>query len=997
MAPLVVESTVAELASATSIAGTIPAGTVAGNLLVAHVTGNAQAAPSTPPSGWVFIKGQAGDSAAAVNGSATFQRPAQAGDASQSVTFTGGNATASRMSVIIERITGHDPTTPLGATPVSSSKATGFTTYDAPSITTVADDSLVLSFVTKNSSSTATISATSTAQTKAAATSDPVLLGRAQAAFTEVIPTAGATGTRNYTSSASSQWTGIVLAVKPAPAAPVSDTTAPSVPTSVTATANSATQVTVGWSASTDAVGVASYRVRRNGADLPGATAVTGTSFVDTTTVGSTSYSYTVSAVDAAGNRSAESTAATVVTPAPPAADDIQVVGTPSIIESASATSLTATTPAGTVAGETLLAIVAGNAQAAGTTPPTGWALGASVDGVTTSAVNGMGLFTRPATSADAAAGGASYTFTGGSATPSRMSVIMLRLSGVNPGTLFDVAPVTGTLGNGNNSWSAPGISPVNARTRVFWFLSQNSASTGAQRITTTAGPSTVAYTTGATGLGRLQAVFTELEASGGPVGSRLFTSDASSQWAGIVVAIRPASVAQSVGTLQSIWVGIPDGTRAPVKVRTSGAASVRLKIGTNSSLTTGVSYTAAVAPDTAGYNGFVLAGLTQGQKYWCQAEIDGVLNTSRTGSFTTDRPGVPMSFTAGFGSCLTTANTNRTAFDNMITNAIDFFIHLGDWHYDSDNTTSVATHRASMERAISSNGGLADLLLRPTAYGWSDHDTGPNDWTGGPQTWTPSYLSTYGQVVPVKDPLPSGGTYYSFGKGRIKFIMTDGRSFKSLASATDGPSKTMFGFTQEAWIAQELADTNYPVKIIAVDVPWVYPTTVSTTDDKWGSYTAAANRLVSAIQSSGAKVFMIHGDSHALLADNGTSANNRGGLPVAGAAPFGNSTSVKGGPYSQGTWPTGSAVGSTRQQHGLLQVTDTGDSITIRFSGRDEGNVERVSLAQTYATSGSGVSTAAWKVLTGSGWVDDVPKVLTSSGWTTGAPKVLTSSGWVP
>lgn len=97
----------------------------------------------------------------------------------------------------------------------------------------------------------------------------------------------------------------------------VPDSTAPTVPGSVTATVNSATSVTVSWSASTDAVGVTSYRLRRNGVDVTGATAVAGTSFTDTTAIGNTAYSYTVSAVDAAGNRSAESSAATATTPRP--------------------------------------------------------------------------------------------------------------------------------------------------------------------------------------------------------------------------------------------------------------------------------------------------------------------------------------------------------------------------------------------------------------------------------------------------------------------------------------------------------------------------------------------------------------------------------------------------------------------------------------------------------------------------------------------------------
>lgn len=99
-----------------------------------------------------------------------------------------------------------------------------------------------------------------------------------------------------------------------------SDSIAPSVPANVTARADSSTEVGVAWNASTDAVGVTSYRVRRGGVDLPGATAVAGTSFMDTSVAASTAYSYTVSAVDAAGNRSAESAVVTVTTPPQPAA-----------------------------------------------------------------------------------------------------------------------------------------------------------------------------------------------------------------------------------------------------------------------------------------------------------------------------------------------------------------------------------------------------------------------------------------------------------------------------------------------------------------------------------------------------------------------------------------------------------------------------------------------------------------------------------------------------
>ncbi|HEU5271182.1 MAG TPA: fibronectin type III domain-containing protein, partial [Jatrophihabitans sp.] len=94
-----------------------------------------------------------------------------------------------------------------------------------------------------------------------------------------------------------------------------SDTTPPTTPTGLTATATSATSVQLTWSASYDNVGVTGYRLYRGGAPL---TSVAGSvlSYVDNAVRGSTSYSYTLQAVDAAGNVSPMSGAATATTPA---------------------------------------------------------------------------------------------------------------------------------------------------------------------------------------------------------------------------------------------------------------------------------------------------------------------------------------------------------------------------------------------------------------------------------------------------------------------------------------------------------------------------------------------------------------------------------------------------------------------------------------------------------------------------------------------------------
>jgi PKD repeat protein/glucose/arabinose dehydrogenase len=92
-----------------------------------------------------------------------------------------------------------------------------------------------------------------------------------------------------------------------------SDFIRPSAPSGLTARGADSTNVDLAWTAATDNVGVTNYKIYRGGALLATTGAVT--SFSDTTTVAGATYSYQVSALDAAGNESDPSNAATVTTP----------------------------------------------------------------------------------------------------------------------------------------------------------------------------------------------------------------------------------------------------------------------------------------------------------------------------------------------------------------------------------------------------------------------------------------------------------------------------------------------------------------------------------------------------------------------------------------------------------------------------------------------------------------------------------------------------------
>ncbi len=84
------------------------------------------------------------------------------------------------------------------------------------------------------------------------------------------------------------------------------DTTTPTQPGNFTAAALDSSRVALSWTASTDNVGVAGYRISRGGVQMA---SVTGTGYTDTGLASSTTYNYSIVAFDAAGNTSTAATA----------------------------------------------------------------------------------------------------------------------------------------------------------------------------------------------------------------------------------------------------------------------------------------------------------------------------------------------------------------------------------------------------------------------------------------------------------------------------------------------------------------------------------------------------------------------------------------------------------------------------------------------------------------------------------------------------------------
>lgn len=152
----------------------------------------------------------------------------------------------------------------------------------------------------------------------------------------------------------------------------------------------------------------------------------------------------------------------------------------------------------------------------------------------------------------------------------------------------------------------------------------------------------------------------------------------------------------------------------------------------------------------------------------------------------------------------------------------------------------------------------------------------------------------------------------------------------------------TMMGARQKAWFKNELL-TPEPFKI------WVQDSTYNTREpyesdgDSWSDYPAERDEIAAFFTDEAVgRVITIHGDQHALSADDGT--NTPGGIPSFCAAPFDRTASHKGGPWSDGRWPT--STGAVVRQYGIIEFDDDGDTLTATFRGYDSSDVQRVTLA---------------------------------------------------
>jgi phosphodiesterase/alkaline phosphatase D-like protein len=381
-----------------------------------------------------------------------------------------------------------------------------------------------------------------------------------------------------------------------------------------------------------------------------------------------------------------------------------------------------------------------------------------------------------------------------------------------------------------------------------------------------------------------------------------------------------------------STWVGAVTPTAAWVRSKVSeSTSSVRLAVADNPDLS-GPEFYGPASPTPQYIASIEATGLAANTQYWFALETDGSIDSSVVGRFRTHPPlAEPSSFMFAAASCAGNLNdsrvSNHAVFDTIRELDPLFFAHLGDLHYRDIPDPDYTRFREAYDDVLAQP--RQHHLYRSTqlVYVWDDHDYGPNDsdrTAGGRDV----ACEVFRERVPHYH-LPAGPganpIYHSFQVGRVLFIASDTRADRDPNDDPAGPSKTMLGSAQKAWMEEELATSSAEFMI------WLNPSQwMGISDDSWSRFTHERDELVQMFGDLGwlDRMCIISGDRHELNIDTGT-GNEWGGFPVFQFASLDSRWANE--PH---TWYDTGPGTPGNNRYGTMQIRDEGGVLTVTGTG---------------------------------------------------------------
>lgn len=470
--------------------------------------------------------------------------------------------------------------------------------------------------------------------------------------------------------------------------------------------------------------------------------------------------------------------------------------------------------------------------------------------------------------------------------------------------------------------------------------------------------------------------------AAAGANGSAALAATAAVSAAGSVTAA-PTAFVQSGGATD---------TSIQLVAMTTNTTSARWAYATNSGLTS-PTFTTAGAPDSDGIVKSNLTGLTANTVYYYRLETDGVL-TGATGRFRTyPAAGIQASGSFLFGSCQYT-DSNHAVFATMTAHATTHnlygFFHGGDLHYRDwavNGITAAATIKAQQKTSTQTPNFAGLLAATPWAYTWDNHDWGgaASDATIGAAT---NLKAMYRQMVPSHAVTTdgTGAIDQTWNFGRISFFMLDTRSQRSPSANTDNSSKTMLGANQKARLKTWMTGPA-PVKIIFAGIP--YKNYAGASGDRWGAYLTEFAEIATHFATNGVgKLYGLSGDIHTNAADDGTN-ESYGAVPNAVASAFDQAGASIATGWSQGVYPASGT--NTNHNFGQLDITDSGSSIVLTYTGYDDADTPNVTMTRTFVLTVTGSAT-----VTGAAGVTSAGLIGKATGSTVTSSAAVTASGTV-
>jgi len=388
-------------------------------------------------------------------------------------------------------------------------------------------------------------------------------------------------------------------------------------------------------------------------------------------------------------------------------------------------------------------------------------------------------------------------------------------------------------------------------------------------------------------------------------------------------------------------WVGAVTSSSAKVRGKVSGA-SVRLAYSVNSDLSS-PSYTTAAAPDANNIATHEPTGLSADTLYYYALEVDGVLDTGFSGKFKTHgTAGSAYSFTFAASSCagnstasedgdtgtayITSRMSNRPVFDTIREHPDDpqFFVHLGDIHYEDITDGLQATYRTAYDDLMTYNGTLTTTARQgrlyrnvPIVHIWDDHEYSNNDSDGSyaGKAAPAAVFRTHEPHYPLAE---ADAIYHEFTVGRVQFIMTDSRYYRNFAGGT------MLGAAQMTWLQSVLENSTAEFLIFGTQMQWH----AGSATQSWPGYPTERDAIVTLLTDNNwlDRMIMICGDGHELGMDSGAS-NAYGGFPVYQLSALDSGSGVSGSDYDI-------IHRGGREQYGMIEVDDNGSQLTVTTKG---------------------------------------------------------------